>query len=149
MRNSNNRIPFGVPFSPSGTRFKTVYESQFNGNRISLVATGTLDTQAEIEALAPFSDFNYMLHRLKVGDRSVLSSRSPMFGDFSGLSHNPIDVINIVSSAERKFSTLPEEVRKQCNNDYRIWLASVVFGSNAGNSAPDPAPDTAPDSDKS
>lgn len=141
MRNPKNRIPFGVPFSPSGTRFKTVYESQFNGNRISLVATGTLDTQAEIEALAPFSDFNYMLHRLKVGDRSVLSSRSPMYGDFSGLSHNPIDVINIVSSAERKFSSLPEEVRKQCNNDYRIWLASVVFGSNASNPAPDPSPD--------
>ena len=35
-----------------------------------------------IDSFAPYTDLNYMLHRLSVGDTSVLSGRQAIYGDF-------------------------------------------------------------------
>ena len=44
---------------------------------------------------------------------------------------NPVDAINLVHSAEDAFGRLSVEDKAKYNNDYRVWLASVLGGDNA------------------
>lgn len=134
MRNINSRIPVISKNTPVGKRIKIVLEPRFNGKKVVLESVGTLDIQEKIESFAPFADINYMLHRLKVGDRSVLSSVPPQYGDFSALPTNPVDVINLVHSAESSFAELDSKEKIKFNNDWRVWLASLFTGSGNGNS---------------
>lgn len=128
-----------------GSRFHTHYDSRFDGRRVVLVDAGVSDIQESIEAFGRYTDLHYMLHRLSVGDNSVLSSRAAMYGDFSGLPTNPVDAINIIHSAEQAFGLLSMEERASYNNDFRAWLASRLSGSPSGGSAvPVPVPNTEP-----
>lgn len=113
-----------------GSRIHKRYESRFDGQTIKLVECGQEDIQDSIEAYAPYTDLNYMLSRLKVGDTSVLSRKSPIYGDISGMPTNPIDAVNTMRIAESRFLQLPLETRKSFNNDYHLWLASVLSGSS-------------------
>lgn len=125
-----------------GSRFHTHFDSRFDGKRVVLVESGVSDIQDAIEAFGKYTDLHYMLHRLSVGDNSVISARVPMYGDFSGLPTNPVDAINIVHSAEQAFGQLSMEERASYNNDFRAWLASRLSGPAAGSSpVPDPVPD--------
>ena len=81
MRNPNSAVRPIRPCTPVGSRIKAVFEPRFNGHKIVLDKVGEMDIQEKIEAFAPFSDLNYMLHRLKVGDRSVISVNPPLYGD--------------------------------------------------------------------
>lgn len=128
MRNPKAKIPVISASTPIGHRIKTIFEPRFNGSGVKLVSVGTVDVQEKIEAFAPFADMNYMLHRLKIGDRSVLSTKPPVYGDFAGLSDNPVDIINIVHSAEDKFRRFSLEEQAKFNNDWRVWLADVFSG---------------------
>ena len=130
------RKPNQVPdvhniFTCSGNRKKSIFTPRFNGTRVTLVETGTIDIQDEINAYAPYSDLRYMLSRLKVGDVSCVKSQPPLYGDFSAIPRNAIDAVNLVHDAERYFATLPEEQRSACNNDWRVYLASLFSGDFA------------------
>lgn len=133
-------------FSAPGSRIHTIYGPRFDGKTLRVVPEGQEDIQELIEAWAPFCDINYMLQRLKIGDSSVLSSRMSLYGDFSFMPDNPVDAINLVRSAERRFAELPADEKKAFNNDYRVWLSSVVFGgsnsldSGSGSLNSDPEP---------
>ena len=128
-----------------GSRFHTHYDSRFDGRRVVLVESGVTDVQQSIESFGKYTDIHYMLHRLSVGDNSVLSGRVPLYGDFSGLPTNPLDAINIVQSAESLFGQLSLEERAVYNNDFRAWLASRLSGPQTGGSAvSDPVPITDP-----
>lgn len=118
----------------AGSQIHVLYEPRFNGQRLSLFEIGSENIQAKIESFAPFTDINYMLNRLKIGDHAVLNSRQPMYGDFTVMPNNPIDAINMVHSAEAAFGALSNEERKNYNNDYRVWLANIV--SSAVNASP-------------
>lgn len=130
--------------SNPGSRFHTHYESRFDGKRVVLVESGVTDVQQSIEAFGKYTDLHYMLHRLSVGDNSVLTNRRPMYGDFSSLPSNPVDAINIVHSAESAFGHLSSEERAEYNNDFRAWLASRLSGSPPSVPAPAPVPITDP-----
>lgn len=114
-----------------GSRVHPHYESHFDGKGIVLVESGVTDIQEEIESYGKYTDLHYMLHRLSVGDRNVLSKRTPIYGDFSGMPTNPIDAINVVQSAESRFAELSLEERSAYNNDFRAWLAAVLSGETA------------------
>lgn len=139
MRNLNSMVrPISDFITNPGDSEHVIFESRFNGATIELVETGRENIQEAIEAYAPYCDINYMLHRLKVGDDSVLTSRQAMYGDFSGMPDNPIDAINMVHTAETAFSRLPVEEKQDYNNDYRVWLASLFNGapnSDTGNTS--------------
>lgn len=130
MRNPNARIPDPHTFvSCAGSKHHVIYESRFDGQSLCLVEVGREEIQPKINAYAPYTDLVYMLSRLKVNDFSVLNSRPPMYGDFSGLPANPVDAINLVHSAESAFASLPLDEKQKYNNDYRVWLAGVFSGS--------------------
>lgn len=127
MRNSFSKVSNPGEFStPPGDPIHHICTGRFNGRTLSVVETGTEDIQQSIQAHAPFTDLRFMLSRLSVGDESVLSSRQPMFGDFSGLFDNPVDAINAVNDARSRFDLLSAEEKKACNNDWRVWFASLL-----------------------
>ncbi len=130
--------------SCSGDRIHILYDSRFDGSRVLLEESGSFDLQDRINSFAPYTDISYMLNRLKVGDNSVLSSRHPLYGDFSGLPDNPIDAINMYHGAERAFAQLSAEEKLAYNNDFRVWLSDLMAGSTPAErpvADPDPAVD--------
>lgn len=115
----------------AGSRIHVRYEPRFDGSSIVLEEIGREDVQEKINSFGRFTDLHYMLHRLSVGDQSVLNSNVPLYGDFSGLPSSPVDVINIIHGAESRFGQLSMEERSLYNNDFRAWLAAVLSGSYA------------------
>lgn len=141
MRNLNSSVrPVGEFITPPGDRLHVQYEPRFDGQTLRVVAVGSYDAQAEIEAYAPYCDINYMLSQLKLGDTSVLSNRPALYGDFSGCPDNPIDAINLVHSAERRFAQLDTETKASYNNDYRVWLADMLGSSDTPHDLSAPVP---------
>lgn len=132
MRNPFSKVSDPGEFStPPGDSIHHICTGRFDGRTLKVVETGTEDIQQSIQAHAPFTDLRYMLSRLSVGDDSVLSSRQPLYGDFSGLFDNPIDAINAVSDARSRFDQLSAEDKKSCNNDWRVWFASLLDQSTS------------------
>lgn len=131
MRNKFSCVSEPHSFLSSiGERNHKLYESRFDGSRVVLVESGCFDIQERINSYAPFTDIAYMLNRLKVGDNSVLSIRPPLYGDFSGMPDNPADAINLYHNAENAFSQLSTEDKLRFNNDFRVWLASIMGGNS-------------------
>lgn len=131
MRNPNSKISDPNSFvTCGGSRIHIRYEPRFNGKKLVLEEAGREDIQDLIESYAPYTDLNYMLHRLKVGDSSVLSLRQPVYGDFSGMPSNPVDAINLFNNAKNQFAGLDADTKKQYNNDFRLWLAGLLNGSD-------------------
>lgn len=134
MRNSFSKVSNPGEFStPPGDNIHHICSGRFDGRTLKVVETGTEDIQQMIQAHAPFTDLRFMLSRLSVGDSSVLSSREPMYGDFSGLFDNPVDAINALNDARSRFDQLSAEDKKACNNDWRVWFASLLHNSSASN----------------
>lgn len=122
-----------------GEREHKLYESRFDGSHVVLVEAGSFDIQERINSFAPYTDIAFMFNRLKVGDSSVLSNSNPLYGDFSGMPDNPADAINLYHNAENAFSQLSTEEKLLYNNDFRVWLASLMCSSP---SVPDPISDS-------
>lgn len=133
------------PVSPSGDTVHINFEPRFDGNTICLVESGRSDIRQSINAYAPFCDLPYMLSRLRIGDKSVISSRQPIYGDMSGLSCNPADAVNVVRIAESRFGQLSAADRQVFNNDWRVWLADVFSRRDSGTGDPAGSPDDSVD----
>lgn len=131
MRNKLARIPnISSIHTYSGSPVRKILEPRFDGSITKLVVTGEENIQSRMEAEAPSTDINYMLHRLSLGDQSVLSTKRPMYGDFTGLPSDPIEALNLVHQSEYAFAQLSAEDRAKFNNDWRRWFADLLSGRN-------------------
>ncbi len=129
MRLYTYRIPnVGDVVTSPGTRTETLFTPKFNGSEIVLVKSGTVDVQERIESYAPYCDIRYMLTQLRLGDRSVLAPKQPLYGDFSGMPSHPVDAINFITDVQSTFDRLPEETKLACNNDWRVYFMQLVTG---------------------
>lgn len=143
MRNKQARIPnIASIHTYSGSPIHKILEPRFDGTVTRLVVTGEENIQDRMEAEAPSTDINYMLHRLSLGDQSVLSSRRPMYGDFTGLPSDLIEALNLVHQSEYAFSQLSAEDKRKYNNDWKQWFADLLSHKNVpGETLPlDPKP---------
>lgn len=129
MRHKGARIP-DIPtiHTHHGSPIHQILEPRFNGSTTKLVVTGEENIQDRIEAEAPYTDINYMLHRLSLGDQSVLSRKQAMYGDFSGLPSDPIEALNLVHESERAFGRLTVEEKQKYNNDWKLWFTDILSG---------------------
>lgn len=131
MRNKLARIPnISSIHTSHGSPVHKILEPRFDGTNTKLVVTGEENIQARMEAEAPSTDINYMLHRLSLGDQSVLSSKRPMYGDFTGLPSDPIEALNLVHQSEYAFAQLSSEDKAKFNNDWRRWFADLLSSRN-------------------
>ncbi len=135
MRLYTYRIPLiGDVVTSPGSRTETIFVPVFNGSEIVLKKSGTVDVQDRINSFAPYCDIRYMLNQLKVGDSSVLSARPPLYGDFSSFPSHPVDALNLISDVERRFDSLPDDIKSSCNNDWRVYF-SRLFASSGNDHA--------------
>lgn len=130
MRNKASRIPNIESINTyAGSPIHQILEPRFDGTTTKLVVVGEENIQDFYEAQAPLTDINYMLNRLALGDTSVLSSKRPMYGDFTGLPSDPIEALNLVHESERAFAQLSVEDKQKYNNDWKLWFADILSGS--------------------
>lgn len=130
MRNKNARIPNIESINTyAGSPIHQILEPRFDGTSTKLVSVGEENIQDFYEAQAPLTDINYMLNRLALGDSSVLSTKRPMYGDFTGLPTDPIEALNLVHESERAFAQLSIEEKQKYNNDWKLWFADILSGS--------------------
>ncbi len=133
MRLFKYRIPdTGDIVTCPGSPVETLFTPSFNGSEIVLLESGTVDVQERINSYAPYTDISYMLSQLKVGDTSVLSPRSPMYGDFSSMPSHPVDALNLISDVEHRFDSLPDDVKASYNNDWRVYFTGLFSPSLDG-----------------
>lgn len=115
-----------------GDPLARIFEPFFDGSTTVLKEVGKRNIQEFMDAQAPQCDIAYMLTRLKVGDSSVLTDSTPLFGDFSELPANPADVLNLTRSVEFSFGSLPKEERAKYNNDWRVYFSSLLSSISSG-----------------
>ncbi len=139
MRHKGARIPdFPAIHTNPGSPIHDILEPRFDGVSTRLVVTGQENIQDRIEAEAPYTDINYMLHRLSLGDSSVLSTKHPMYGDFSGLPSDPIEALNLVHESERAFSRLSVDDKLKYNNDWKLWFTELLSGRSSSDVSEQP-----------
>lgn len=107
----------------SGSRKHKVLSPFYDGKKLTLMETGEIDTQDQINSHAPECDMSYILSRLNNGDFSVLNKQPAMYADFRNLPRNFREVLEVGLNAERVFNSLPVDVRRQFDNDYRQFVA--------------------------
>ena len=90
-----------------------------------MIEQGTVDLQERIQVQAPSTDLAYMIKRLKLGDSSVLTTKQPLYGDFTQFPTDGSELVNTLLHAEYAFNQLPDEERKDHGYDYRSWLSSI------------------------
>lgn len=131
LRNKQARIPNISSINTyAGSPIHQILEPRFNGSTTQLVVTCEENIQDRIEAEAPYTDINYMLHRLSLGDQSVLTTKQAMYGDFTGLPSDPIEALNLVHESEAAFGQLSAEEKLKYNNDWKQWFADLLSGKN-------------------
>lgn len=124
-----SRIPCVTDYvTASGTRKRKLYTPRFNGEGIVLSESGSIDIQDSINSYAPYCDIRYMLQRLKLGDTSVLTSKQAVYGDLSAIPRNPVDALNLIHDVERCFDQVSDDIRKACNNDWRVYFTRLCAG---------------------
>lgn len=127
MRNKHSRVPDPASFiSWPGDLFQPVYSPSFAPDgSISLKETDRIDIKKEINSHAPYTDMRYIISRLLVGDDSVLSSKVPMYGDFTQFPRSYAEMLELVQRGEDAFNALPLDVRLKFDNDRYKWFASI------------------------
>lgn len=123
MRNPNARVPLEFEPTCSGDRYHIDYQPVIEDGCIQLVEAGRTDIQAVIDSYADSCDMSLILQRLSIGDTSVLNSKTPMFGDFTGAPSSLAGILNLKIEAQRIFDKLEPAVRDQFE-DFNSWLAA-------------------------
>lgn len=109
----------------SGSRKKKVYSLFYDGKKMTLIESGEIDIQEQINSYAPECDMSFILSRLQHGDFSVLNGKNTMYADFHNLPTNFREVLDVALSAERVFNSLPIDVRRDFDNDYRKFVSTA------------------------
>ncbi len=123
MRNPNARVPLEFEPTCSGDRYHVDYQPVIEDGCIQLVEAGRTDIQAVIDSYADSCDMSLILQRLSIGDTSVLTAKTPMFGDFTAMPSTLSGILNLKLEAQHIFDKLDPAVRDQFE-DFNDWLAA-------------------------
>ena len=127
MRNPKARVPdFSGFFSHPGETEHIIYAPSFAADgTIVLSASDVVDIKKEINSYRDQTDMAYILSRLMAGDDSVLTDKSPMYGDFTQFPRTYAEMLQLVQNGEDAFNALPADVRLKFDNDRCKWFASI------------------------
>lgn len=124
MRNKNAKVSDPNTFYTNpGNRIHPLYSSKVTPKGdIVLEECGKEDIQEYINSFRESCDMSFILHQLSLGNTEVLNQRQMMFGDFTDMPQNLMEIQQIFIDGEAAFNQLPLETRKQFDNNYRNWL---------------------------
>lgn len=127
MRNPKARVPdFSGFFSNPGETEHIIYAPSFAADgTIVLSPSDVVDIKKEINSYRDQTDMAYILSRLMAGDDSVLTSKVPMYGDFTQFPRTYAEMLQLVQSGEDAFNALPADIRLKFDNDRCKWFASI------------------------
>lgn len=94
-------------------------------SRRKVIARGAGESRAK-QSFKKDCDINLIVQRHgSTGMWSHLNPIRPRYGDFSATADYQ-DAVELVRAAEASFMALPAEIRKECENDPAVFLASLA-----------------------
>lgn len=116
--------------SPSGDGFENQYRREYKPDikRYQLVCTGQTDAYKAIQIAAEGVDLKSLLARYINGDESALGVDVGSYADLTTAPKTLLEARLKLIDAEKKFESLPVDVRKEFNNNFNEFLSSVGSG---------------------
>lgn len=123
MRNPNARVSDPQEFvTSSGSDIHILYSGKLMPNgEIKLSECGKESISDKIQAQVPFTDINYIINRLTMGDTSVLRDGA-MYGDFTEVPKSLAEALEVIINGQKKFDELPVEIKNKFDNNYYAWI---------------------------
>lgn len=126
MRNKNAKVSDPNKFfTYPGDDVSSIYGERVadDGSRV-VVEIGTESIQEKIDSWAPYTDINYVMQRVRLGDTSVLHPGEPFYGDIpKGIDFRQVLELNM--RAQEQFYQLDLATRESFDNDWRKYLSSA------------------------
>lgn len=111
----------------SGSRYENTYQEQIDkksGKKI-LVKVGETCVYDMIQADLEQSKIENIIHKLAMGDLSVLREASLTYVDADEFPKTLMDAQNIVVKAKAEFDKFPPEVKKEFNNSAEQYVSEM------------------------
>lgn len=113
-------------FSDAGSRTKQKYHAAYDSaGRVVLKPDGEEDIYSQIQSHAASVDIHVLLKRFASGDVSVLSQRQGIYADITEMPRTYADLLNTVNDLERRFLSLPPDIRERFGNSFSRYAASI------------------------
>lgn len=114
-------------FTPAGSRYETTYQEEIEkkSGKKHLVPTGKTCVYNLIQADLEQSKIENIIHKLALGDYSVLREAKLTYVDADDFPKNLMEAQNIVIKAKSEFDKLPAEVRKEFNNSAEQYVSEM------------------------
>lgn len=111
----------------SGSRYEKEYQEQIDKKtgKKTLVVTGKKDIYALIQSDLESTKIENILHKLAVGDFSVLRQAELTYVDEKDFPHSLMEAQNIVIKAKQEFEKMPVEVKKLFNNSAEQYVSEI------------------------
>lgn len=111
----------------AGTRYEKLYQEEINkkSGRKELVVIGKECLYDKIQADLEQSKIENIIHKLAMGDLSVLKEAKLTYVDADDFPKTLMDAQNIVVKAKAEFNKFPEEVKKMFNNSPEQYVSEM------------------------
>lgn len=114
-------------YCTSGSRYENEYQEEIDkkSGRKELVVIGKKDVYALIQSDLESTKIENILHKLAVGDLSVLRQAELTYVDEDDFPHSLMEAQNIVIKAKNEFDKMPVEVKKLFNNSPEQYVSEM------------------------
>lgn len=114
-------------YCTSGSEYENVYEEQINKKtgQKELIKVGQTHVYAKIQEDLEESKIENIIHKLAMGDLSVLKQAQLTYVDADDFPKTLMEAQNIVVKAKAEFNKFPEEVKKLFNNSPEAYVSQM------------------------
>lgn len=111
----------------SGSRYENLYQEEIEkkSGRKHLVKVGETCVYDKIQEDLEQSKIENIIHKLAMGDLSVLKQAELTYADADDFPKNLMEAQNIVIKAKNEFNKFPEEVKKIFNNSPEQYVSEM------------------------
>lgn len=114
-------------YTPSGSQYETTYQEEIEKKtgKKHLVPTGKTHVYALIQADLEQSKIENIIHKLAMGDLSVMREAQLTYVDADDYPKSLMEAQNIVIKAKAEFDKMPEEIRKEFNYSAEQYVSEM------------------------
>lgn len=111
----------------AGTRYENIYEEEIEkkSGKKHLVKVGQTCVYDKIQADLEQSKIENIIHKLAMGDLSVLKQAQLTYADADDFPKTLMEAQNIVIKAKSEFNKFPEEVKKLFNDSPEQYVSEM------------------------